>query len=319
MASGLAALLDDVAVIAKVAAASLDDVGAAAGRAGAKAVGVVVDDAAVTPRFVTGFTPDRELPVVFAIARGSLRNKVLILLPAALLLGAVVPWALTPLLMLGGTWLCYEGAEKLLEAVRPHEASLADAVTELSSPDHERRMIAGAVRTDFVLSAEIMAIALGEVADRPTWTQGVVLLLVAVVLTVGVYGLVAAIVKMDDVGLHLARREARPARLVGRALVRGMPLVLSALSAIGIAAMSWVGGGIVLHGLHAFHLTPLPEVVARVVSAAAAAAPVAPGVVAWVVEAACAGGFGLVLGGGGVAVHHAAVAVRERGRDTPPA
>ena len=166
MPSGLAALLDDVAAIAKLAAASIDDVGAAAGRAGAKAAGVVIDDTAVTPRYVTGFTPDRELPIIARIAKGSLRNKLLVLLPAALALSALLPWAITPLLMLGAAYLCFEGAEKVWEAVAEPEHSLAEDVAELSSADHEREMVAGAVRTDFILSAEIMAIALAEVAGE---------------------------------------------------------------------------------------------------------------------------------------------------------
>jgi predicted DNA repair protein MutK len=305
VASGLAALLDDVAVIAKLAAASLDDVGAAAGKAGAKAAGVVIDDTAVTPRYVTGFTPDRELPVIAKIATGSLRNKLLFLLPAALLLSSVAPAAITPLLMLGGAYLSYESAEKLLEAVRPHEHALDEEVAELSSADHEAKMVAGAVRTDFILSAEIMAIAVAEVAQEPLATRAAVLVVVAFAITVGVYGAVGLLVKMDDVGLRLAQLPSRAARLVGRGLVLGMPKVLALLSAVGIAAMAWVGGGILLHGLHEFHLTPLPGWVEAAGAAAAGAVPAAHGLVEWLVEASCSGVFGVLVGAVIVAVHHA--------------
>ena len=259
MASGLAALLDDIAMIAKVAAASLDDVGAAAGKASAKAAGVVIDDTAVTPRYVTGFTPDRELPVIYRIARGSLRNKLLFILPVALVLSYFLPWAITPLLMAGGSYLCFEGIEKLVEALRPSNADEDPAVAALSSAEHEANMVSGAIRTDFILSAEIMAIALAEVADQSIELQAIILAAVAVAITVGVYGVVGLIVKMDDIGLHLAKGGSGVRQMVGRAMVRAMPKLLSALSAIGVAAMIWVGGGIVLHGLHEFHLTPLPS------------------------------------------------------------
>ncbi len=304
MASGLAALLDDFAVIAKAAAASIDDVSAAAGRAGAKAAGVVIDDTAVTPRYVTGFTPDRELPVIWRIAKGSIKNKLLFILPAALLLSAFLPWAITPLLMIGGAYLCFEGAEKLFEAIRPHEEHLAEDVAELSSADHEKTMVAGAIRTDFILSAEIMAIALNEVAENTIWMQAAILLLVAIVITAGVYGVVGLIVKMDDVGLHMAERSNSAARAIGRGLVSAMPKLLSALSVIGIAAMIWVGGGIILHGMHEFHITPLPEWLDHASAAAGAAVPAASGLVSWLTHAAGSGVFGVVVGGIIVVVHH---------------
>jgi hypothetical protein len=305
MASGLAALLDDVATIAKVAAASLDDVGAAAGKAGAKAAGVVIDDTAVTPRYVTGFTPQRELPVIARIARGSLRNKLLLILPVALLLSYFAPWAITPILMLGGAYLCFEGVEKLLEAVRPHRRELEQDVAELTSREHEERMVTGAIRTDLILSAEIMAIALGEVDDRPIAMQAGILLIVAVVITAAVYGAVGLIVKMDDIGLDLSRREPAAVRALGRGLVRAMPRLLAALAAIGVAAMIWVGGGIIVHGLHEFHLTPLPEWLGHASTAAGAAAPVAGGFVAWAVHAAGSGLLGVLVGGVIVAALHA--------------
>lgn len=296
MATGLVALLDDIAGITKLAAASLDDVGAAAGKAGAKAAGVVVDDTAVTPRYVTGFTPDRELPIIAKIARGSLFNKLVILLPAAIFLSALLPWAITPLLMLGGAYLCFEGAEKLIELVVPHGDG-AETHLALESAELEQQKVAGAVRTDFILSAEIMAIALAEVAGQTLVLQAVTLAVVALAITAAVYGVVALIVKMDDIGLHLAQGGTGAGRALGRLLVRGMPVVMQALSGIGIAAMIWVGGQIVLHGLHEYHLTPLPEWVEHAAHAAGAAVPAARGAVDWVVNAALSGLFGLVLGG----------------------
>jgi len=305
MPSGLAALLDDVAAITKLAAASIDDIGAAAGRAGFKAAGVVVDDTAVTPRYVTGFTPDRELPIIARIAKGSLRNKLLVILPAALLLSALLPWAITPILMLGGAYLCFEGAEKLWEALTRREASVAETVAELTSEEHERTMVAGAVRTDFILSAEIMAIALAEVATEPFAIRAAILGVVAFAITAGVYGVVGLIVKMDDIGLHLARRRNGGARAFGRGLVLAMPKLLKALSAIGIAAMIWVGGGIIVHGLAAFHVEAPEHLIHGAAVAAGHAVPVAHGLVEWAVSAAGAGFVGLAIGAAIVAVHHA--------------
>ena len=304
MASGLAALLDDIATIAKVAAASIDDVGAAAGRASVKAAGVVIDDTAVTPRYVTGFTPDRELPVIARIARGSIINKLAIILPIGLLLSYFLPGAITPILMLGGAFLCFEGVEKILEALNPEEDSLDEDIAELSSEEHEKKMVSGAVRTDLILSAEIMAIALGEVAEESIWLQAGILFVVAVAITIGVYGLVGLIVKMDDIGLHMARRESRTSQAIGRSLVRAMPKLLSALSVIGIAAMIWVGGGIFLHGMHEFHLTPLPEWLDAAAHGASADVPAFKGLVEWVVHAIGSGLFGLVVGGVIVGAHH---------------
>lgn len=304
MASGLAALLDDIATIAKVAAASIDDVSAAAGRAGAKAAGVVIDDTAVTPRYVTGFTPDRELPVIWRIAKGSMINKLLLILPVGLLLSYFLPGAITPILMLGGAFLCYEGVEKILEALRPDDDTLEEDLAELTSEEHEKKMVSGAVRTDLILSAEIMAIALGEVSHEPIALQAGILFVVAVAITIGVYGLVGLIVKMDDIGLHMAQREASAAKAIGRGLVHAMPKLLAALSVIGIAAMIWVGGGIFLHGMHEFHITPLPEWLDHASVAAGAAVPAATGFVQWVVHAIGSGVFGVILGGVIVGVHH---------------
>lgn len=254
MSLGLIALLDDVAAMAKLAAASLDDVSAAAGRASAQAAGVVIDDAAVTPRYVTGLSPDRELPIIGRIALGSLRNKLLFLLPAALLLSALAPWALVPLLMLGGTYLCYEGAEKLIEALFHAPDAATDSQSEGDPAHLEQETITGAIRTDFILSAEIMAIALASVAHTPLWQQALALVIVSLFITAAVYGVVALIVKLDDIGLHLHQSRHAPLRPVGTLLVRAMPVLLTLLTGIGTFAMLWVGGGILVHGLEHFHI-----------------------------------------------------------------
>ncbi|WP_019873446.1 DUF808 domain-containing protein [Sporichthya polymorpha] len=247
MAGGLVALLDDVAALARLAAASVDDIGAAAGRAGAKAAGVVVDDTAVTPRYVHGLAAKRELPIIAKIAKGSLRNKVLFILPVALLLSEFLPGLLTPILMLGGTYLCYEGAEKIWEKFAHHDTHHAPAAAV--GNDQEDTMVKGAIRTDFILSAEIMVIALDDVTDEPFLTRLIVLFVVAFAITALVYGVVALIVKMDDIGLRLAQRKGAAAQRVGRGLVTAMPKVLALLATVGIAAMLWVGGHILLVGL----------------------------------------------------------------------
>ena len=301
MPSGLVALLDDVAAITKLAAASLDDIGAATSKAGSKAIGIVVDDTAVTPRYVTGFTPDRELPIIAKIAKGSLRNKLLFLLPGALALSAFAPWAITPLLAAGGAYLCYEAAEKLWEAVAGHDAAEAEAAP-VDAAAHEAAMVAGAVRTDLILSAEIMAISLADVADQPLLTQGVVLALVGIAITVGVYGLVGLIVKMDDIGLHLAERGSAGVRAVGRGLVRGMPVLMRGLSVIGTAAMAWVGGGIILHAMEEYGLGALPHWLHGVAEGIGEAG--GGGLAEWLINAAGAGVIGLVVGGIIVAVMH---------------
>lgn len=316
MPSGLVALLDDVAGITKLAAASLDDVGAAAGKAGSKAIGVVVDDAAVTPRYVVGLTPDRELPIIWKIALGSLRNKLLILLPAALLLSAFAPWAITPLLMLGGAFLCFEGAEKVIEAITGHEHDAA--AEEADTPEElEKLKVNGAVRTDMILSAEIMAIALADVSASPILTQAVVLLIVGVAITIGVYGVVGLIVKMDDIGLHLAERRAAGVRALGRGMVKTMPILMQALSVIGTAAMIWVGGGILVHGFDVlgWHL---PEgIIHHAAEVAGHAVGAAGPVVAWLVTAALSGVLGLVVGAVIAAVVHQIHKMRHR--DVHPA
>jgi len=304
MSVGLIGLLDDIAAIAKVAAASLDDVASQAAKAGTKAAGVVIDDAAVTPNYVIGFAAKRELPIVGKIAVGSLRNKLLILLPVALLLGYFLPAAVTPLLMLGGAFLCYEGAEKVLEAVIPHHARDHESLVQpiaLSARSVEDEKVASAIKTDFILSAEIMAITLAALPAGSIWTQALVLALVGFGITVGVYGVVALIVKADDVGLALARYDGasvigRAIRLMGRALVRGMPSFLTVLSMIGTAAMIWVGGGIILHGFEKYG----PPLVGRAVHAATEAAahilPPVAGMIEWTVEALISGVLGLLVG-----------------------
>lgn len=259
MAGGLFALLDDVAALARIAAASVDDVGAAAGRASMKAAGVVVDDTAVTPQYLHGSPAKRELPIIKKIAIGSLRNKLLFILPAAVLLGQFLPQLLPVILIFGGGFLAYEGAHKVWEKVQGHEPVVEEAEEELTSagelsPEHEAKTVAGAIRTDFILSAEIMVIALKEVVtsdpDATIWMRAIVLAAVAVLITVLVYGVVALIVKMDDVGLHLAEKPSQGAQRVGLALVSAMPRLLTAISLIGTLAMLWVGGHILLVSLY---------------------------------------------------------------------
>lgn len=296
MPSGLVALLDDISVIAKVAAASLDDVGAAAAKAGSKAAGVVIDDAAVTPSYVTEFTPDRELPIIWQIAKGSLRNKLAILLPAAVALSALLPWAITPILMLGGLFLCYEGAEKVMEKLGApkHGETLGDAIADMATFERER--ISGAIRTDFILSAEIMAIALAEVTHEPLLTRAIILALVAVVITVLVYGAVAAIVKMDDAGLHLSKCADAASRALGRGLLRAMPVLLALLSSVGTLAMLWVGGGIILHGSHELGLHAPSDLAHAAQHAVAAETGGLGGMLGWLTYAAASALSGLVLG-----------------------
>jgi predicted DNA repair protein MutK len=296
MPSGLVALLDDVAGIAKIAAASVDDIGAAAGKAGTKAVGVVVDDAAVTPGYAMGFTPDRELPIVAKIAVGSLRNKLLFLLPGALLLSAFAPWAVTPILMLGGAYLAFEATEKIIEMFAPHGDEVATEELALSGPELEKQKVAGAIRTDLILSAEIMAIALADVSDKPLAIQAAALALVGVVITILVYGVVGLIVKMDDIGLHMSKSPRAPTRKFGRGLVKAMPVVMSSLAYIGTAAMLWVGGGIIVHGLHHFHLTPVPGWVEGLQHWAGQVPAIGP-VTGWLAMAIGSAVVGLVVGG----------------------
>ncbi len=301
MSAGLAALLDDVAALTRVAAASLDDVAAGASRASMKAAGVIVDDAAVTPRYVQGFRPERELPMIKRIAAGSLRNKLLFILPAALLLSELLPWLLTPILMLGGTYLCYEGAEKIWEKLDPHHHH-AESPASAQGPEHEEALVGGAIRTDFILSAEIMVISLNEVADEPFVSRTVILVAVAFAITAVVYGAVALIVKMDDVGLHLAQERDGAAASFGRRLVRAMPVVLSVLSTVGIAAMLWVGGHILLVGLDELGLSWLYDTVHHLEEDVDHALGAAGGLGAWLTNTAASAILGLAVGAIAVAV-----------------
>src|SRR5690348_11311881 len=302
MSAGLFGLFDDIAALARLAAASVDDIGAATGRATAKAAGVVIDDTAVTPQYVHGITADRELPMIKRIAIGSLRNKLLFILPAALLLSQFVPWLLTPILMVGATYLCYEGAEKVLGRILGHEAHAAPTTTV--GEDAEKKMTAGAIRTDFILSAEIMVIALHEVADQSVWPRLIILVVVAVVITLAVYGVVGAIVKMDDVGLSLTQRSSRLAQRVGRALVAGMPKLLAALSTIGTVAMLWVGGHILLVGTDAVGWHGPYGLVHHAEEFVHHAVEGVGGLLAWLLNTAVSAVIGLVVGSLVVGIVH---------------
>ncbi|RBY86548.1 DUF808 domain-containing protein [Blastococcus sp. TF02A-30] len=293
MAGGLVALLDDVAVLAKAAAASLDDIGAAAGRASVKAAGVVVDDTAVTPQYVHGLNAERELPIIRRIALGSLRNKLLLILPAILLLSQFLDWLLTPILMVGGAYLCYEGAEKIWHRLTGHAEE--HATVEDALPD-EKTIVSGAVRTDFILSAEIMVISLNEVADEAFLSRAVILAVVAVGITVLVYGVVGLIVKMDDIGLNLAQRSGRAVAGIGRGLVKGMPKLLTALTVVGTAAMLWVGGHIILVGTDELGFHPVYEFVHHLEEAVHDATGAFGGVLGWLTNTVASAVLGLVVG-----------------------
>jgi len=297
--SGLLALLDDVAAIAKVAAASIDDIAGGAAKAGAKAAGVVIDDAAVTPRYVHGFEADRELPIIWRISLGSLRNKLVILLPLALALAAFAPGVITLLLMLGGAYLCFEGAEKIEHRLRPGGTHAAAEGTAADDPAHlEEAKVAGAIKTDFILSAEIMTLALATIPEGAFWVEAVTLALVGIAITALVYGGVAVIVKLDDIGLHLARVARLAAtRALGRGLVRAMPITMAVLSTVGTAAMLWVGGSIILHGAETLGWGWLAHHIETLAAAVGHLGPdPALGAVEWLVTAALDGMFGLVLG-----------------------
>jgi len=304
MSIGLIALLDDVAAIAKVAAASLDDIAAQAAKAGVKAAGVVIDDAAVTPRYVVGFAASRELPIVARIAVGSLRNKLLILTPVALALSAFAPGAITPLLMAGGAYLCFEGTEKLAEKAFPHATHEAEEVAMPRAADAEaleEQKVASAIRTDFILSAEIMAITLASVPVAGFWMQAAVLVLVGIAITAGVYGGVALIVKADDVGVALARNASQSfrgmlMRGLGRLLVKCMPGFLTFLSALGTAAMIFVGGGIIVHGMEVYGFSAPAHLIHDAAEYAAGLVPAASGLVRWLATALGSGLIGVAIG-----------------------
>ena len=298
MPSGLVALLDDVATIAKLAASSLDDVAGAAGKASTKAAGVVIDDTAVTPRYVVGLAPERELPIIGKIAWGSLKNKLLILLPVAMLLTAFAPFLIVPLLMIGGSYLAFEAAEKILEKLlhdHEHEAKLVDSIDD--PRELEALQVKSAIRTDFILSGEIMAISLANLEHLPLLTTGFALFVVALAITAGVYGVVGLIVKLDDIGLHLAQREGPGAQAIGRGLVHVVPKLLSGLSTIGTAAMLWVGGGILVHGLEELHVLEfVPHIIHDLAHSASEAAG-GSGIVDWLVNAIGGAIVGLIVGG----------------------
>ncbi|WP_282602520.1 DUF808 domain-containing protein [Paracoccus sp. PARArs4] len=297
--SGLIALLDDVASISKVAAASIDDVAGQAAKAGAKAAGAVIDDAAVTPKYVHGFKADRELPIVWKIAKGSIFNKLVILLPVALLLSVFAPWAIPPLLMLGGAYLCYEGAHKVASLFHASDAHDSKTHThpETEGAALEEQRVAGAIKTDFILSAEIMTIALSTIpAADSVLTKALILAIVAIGITVAVYGFVAIIVKADDVGVHLATERGGVLAAIGRGIVKIMPGFMTTLTVVGTAAMIWVGGQIIVHGLHEMGWHAPYDMVHHLAEGAAQALPQAPGLAAWFVTAFCDGVLGLILG-----------------------
>ncbi|EFQ80316.1 DUF808 domain-containing protein [Corynebacterium pseudogenitalium] len=288
MAGGLFALLDDVALIARSAASSVDDVAALAGKTSVKAAGVVVDDAAVTPQYVEGIKPQRELPMIWRITKGSLINKLVIILPIAMILSWIAPWALTPILMCGGTYLCFEGAEKILHHVLPHREKETESVQEKGA-DAEDSLVKSAITTDLILSAEIMVISLNEVIDQPFWMRLGALIFVGILLTLGVYGAVGLLVKMDDIGMALNKRHNGNST-IGTALVKGMPVVLDIIGVIGTAAMLWVGGHIVVKGLHEFGMDQPHEFIASVTE------NISNGALAWLADTGMSMVCGLVLG-----------------------
>ncbi|WP_293820442.1 DUF808 domain-containing protein [uncultured Corynebacterium sp.] len=288
MAGGLFALLDDVALIARSAASSVDDVAALAGKTSVKAAGVVVDDAAVTPQYVEGIKPQRELPMIWRITKGSLINKLIIILPIAMILSWIAPWALTPILMCGGTYLCFEGAEKILHHLLPHREKETESVQEKGA-DAEDSLVKSAITTDLILSSEIMVISLNEVIDQPFWMRLGALIFVGILLTLGVYGAVGLLVKMDDIGMALNERHNGKST-IGNALVKGMPIVLDIIGVIGTAAMLWVGGHIVVKGLHEFGMDQPHEFIASVTE------KISNGALAWLADTGMSMVCGLVLG-----------------------
>jgi predicted DNA repair protein MutK len=321
MSAGLFGLLDDVAALARMAAASVDDVGAAAGRASTKAAGVVIDDTAVTPQYVRGLAAERELPIIMRIAKGSLRNKLVFILPVALLLSQFLPWLLTPILMLGGAYLCYEAAEKIWHAITARFGGHAEAhapahegeghgaghvaehgesdggqPAEADLADAEEQMVSGAIRTDLILSAEIMVISLNEVAAEGFWSRLAILTVVAIAITIVVYGVVALIVKIDDVGLYLTQRSQGFVGSVGRGMVKAMPVVLSVISVIGTAAMAWVGGHILLVGLDELGWHAPYDLVHHLEEFVHDAVPALGGVGTWLVNTAASAVVGLLVG-----------------------
>ncbi len=313
MSGGLFALLDDVAVIARVAAASVDDVAAGAARASVKAAGVVIDDAAVTPQYVSGADPSRELPMIKRIFWGSLRNKLIIILPALLLISAFIPAVIPFILMAGGTYLCYEGAEKVWHKLHPkHEEEKKPAIER--GPEAEAKVTKGAITTDFILSCEIMVISLNEVASESIWSRAAILVVVAILITVAVYGAVALIVKMDDIGVHLTTKDSAGAKRIGAALVKGMPAVLAVITLIGTVAMLWVGGHIMLQGAYdlGWHA---PYDLVHSLEEPFVGIPVVGGLLAWLVNTLCSAILGAIWGGLVMAIIHPLLKVLPFGKD----
>lgn len=306
--SGLLALLDDVAAIVRLTATQLDDIAAQASKvgakvgatvlddaakAGAKAAGVVIDDAAVTPKYVTGLPAARELPIIWKIARASFFNKLVILLPAALLLDMFLSWLVTPLLMLGGCYLCFEGAEKIYHWLRPHPESHAQEAETVDAAHLEETRVKGAIKTDFILSAEIMTISLAAIETDSRLNQGLVLAVIAIGITALVYGVVALLVKMDDAGLKLAQiGRSEFVRSFGRGMVRFMPTLMAIIATIGTAAMLWVGGNIIVHGLHNLGWDPIYDTIKSIAKSVGGES----GFLNWLVTATLDGILGLILG-----------------------
>ncbi|MBC2885253.1 DUF808 domain-containing protein [Ochrobactrum sp. CM-21-5] len=298
MASGLIALLDDVAAIAKMAAASLDDVAGQTVKASAKAAGIVIDDTAVTPKYVVGLTPERELPVIWKITKGSLRNKLLFLLPIALILSYLAPGLIMPLLMLGGIYLAFEGTEKLVEFFLPHaQAHESEDDAQSSAKEIEAKTVSGAIRTDFILSAEIMALTLAGLPASNIYTQTAILAGVGILVTFAVYGVVGIIVKLDDMGVSLARNQnSALSRKFGKALISGMPLILKVLSSVGTVAMLWVGGSIIVHGLSSLGFHHVEEFIHHAVSIIVSGETGWSGALRWMLTSALQAGLAIVIG-----------------------
>lgn len=299
MAGGLFALLDDVAAIAKLAAASADDVVAGAGKAAAKSAGVIIDDAAVTPQYVAGIAADRELGVIGRIAKGSIFNKLLIIIPLALILSQFAEWALPILLLAGGTFLAYEGAEKVMGWVglghhgeEHHDDAPAVLEEGEAGETAEDRVVGGAIRTDLILSAEIMLISLAALDTDSFWERLAMLVVIAVIMTAGVYGAVALLVRMDDFGIRLMTRESAASKRTGKALVKGMPKVLSIISVIGTIAMLWVGGHLLLVNSDEVGWSAPHDTLHAVTHAIEGAG----GLVTWLADTAVSGVAGLIWG-----------------------
>jgi predicted DNA repair protein MutK len=297
LATGLIALLDDIAALAKLSAASLDDVAAQTAKASIKAAGVVIDDTAVTPTYVVGLSPSRELPIIGKIALGSLKNKLLFLLPLCLILGYFAPWLITPLLMIGGIYLCFEGAEKLFEAIFPHQPDQGQqAVKPLDPAELEKQKVSGAIRTDFILSAEIMALTLAGVSTSNAYTQAAVLAAVGILITAAVYGVVALIVKADDIGLYLTRSTSAAVRMAGFGLVKGVPVLLKTLAAVGTAAMLWVGGSIIVHSLDGLGYHQPEHLIEALAQSIEHAVMVSPAIINWLATSMVQACLGIIVG-----------------------